>query len=179
MGATTGLEVIILRPGGFYGPGSTYGLNRLLILDPLRGVRVAVKGGRLHLFPPVFIADVAEGVLLALERGRPGAVYHLHDDPPTLAEANRLVSRLAGISPRRLNAPAGLMIALAALMEAVALVTRREPFYPLNLRHYVLQDWRADNRRTRAALGFHPTPLEEGLRATIPWLRAHLGRRFL
>ncbi len=170
----TGLEVVILRPGGFYGPGSTYGLNRLLILDALRGWRVQVKGGRLHLFPPVFVADVAQAVVAALQRFRAGEVYHVHDDPPTLAEANRLVSQLAGISPWRWNAPAALMVALAAGMEALAWFTRREPFYPLNLRHYVLQDWRASAAKARRELGFTPTPLREGLRQTLAWAQSHL-----
>lgn len=170
----TGLEVVILRPGGFYGPGGTYGLNRLLILDPLRGLRIQVKGGRMHLFPPVHIADAAQGVLAALERGRPGEIYHLHDDPPTLAEANRLVSRLAGISPFRLNVPVPLILAFAALLEGLSRLTGREPLYPLNLRHYVFPDWQASNAKARRELGFTPTPLEEGLQETIAWAKAYL-----
>ncbi len=171
------LEVVILRPGGFYGPGGTYGLNRLLVLDPLRGIRVRVQGGRLHLFPPAFIEDVARSTLRALTQGRAGEVYHLHDRPPTLAEAQGLLTALAGLPSRWWDIPAPLLLTWAALSEAVAWLTRREPFYPLNLRHYVLQDWRAESGKARRELGFVPTPLEEGLRQTVAWAQTFLASR--
>ena len=172
--ARRGLEVLIVRPGGFYGPGGTYGLNRLLILDPLRGIRLQVGLGGRHIFPPVYVPDVAHGVLAALERGRAGEVYHLHDAPPTLREVNRLVGRLAGIGAWRPPAPPVALLLLAALLEARARFTGREPFYPLNLRHYVFPDWRASNAKARRELGFRPTPLAEGLRATVAWAQTHL-----
>lgn len=172
--ARSGMEVVILRPGGFYGPGGTYGLNRLLVLDPLRGVRLQVGLGRRHIFPPVYVPDVVQGILAALERGRAGEVYHLHDDPPTLREVNWLVGRLAGIGAWRLPAPRLGLLALAAVLEAWARLNHREPFYPLNLRHYVFPDWRASNAKARRELGFHPTPLAEGLRAAVAWARAYL-----
>ncbi len=169
--ARSEMEAVILRPGGFYGPGGIYGLNRLLVLDPLRGVRVQVKGGRMHLFPPLFIRDAARGVLLALERGRAGEIYHLCGEPVTLKEANRLVSQMARISPWRWNAPAPLMLALAALLEGIAWFTHREPFYPLNLRHYVFPDWLASNKKAVRELGFTPTPFTDGIRETVAWAR--------
>ena len=174
--ARHGLEAVIVRPGGFYGPGGTYGLNRLLVLDPLRGVRVQVKGGRMHLFPPLFIRDAAQGVRLALERGQPGEIYHLCGEPVTLRRANRLVSQAAGISAWRWNAPAPLMVALAALLEGLAWFTRREPFYPLNLRHYVFPDWLASNAKAVRELGFAPTPFAEGIRETVAWAQQERRR---
>lgn len=164
------LPVIVLRPGAFYGPGSTYGFNRLFIGEPLSGWRVQVDGGK-HIIFPVYVRDVARAALLALDYGSTGQIYNICDDAVSHAQVNALVSHLAGISAWRLNVPAKLMLLLAVLMERVAALSRREPFYPLNLRHYVFQDWRVSNAKARRELGFVPTPLADGLRETIAWYR--------
>jgi len=166
----TNLPAIILRPGAFYGPGSTYGFNRLFLVDPLRGLRVQVARGQHYIFP-VYIKDVARSVLLALERGRVGETYHICDHPVRHAEVNALVSELAGVRNWWLNVPASWMLALAGLMERRAARTGREPFYPLNLQHYVFQDWQPTHHKASTELGFTPTPLREGLQATLDYLK--------
>jgi nucleoside-diphosphate-sugar epimerase len=168
-----GLQTVVLRPGAFYGPGGRYGFNRLFIEEPLRGLRIQVDGGRRITFF-VYVPDVARAVGLALVSGRAGEIYNICDDACSHRQINTLVSQIAGISAWRLNAPRRLMVSLARLMEAWAALTRQEPFYPLNLEHYVFQDWPASNAKARRELGFTPTPLAEGLRATIDWYRRPL-----
>ncbi len=165
-----GLPVVILRPGAYYGPFGRYGFNRLFIEDPRRGMRIQVDRGKRMTFP-VFVPDVASAVVSALTKAQPGEIYNICDQPVSHAEVNRLVSDLLGISRQRWNVPGGLMITLAGLMELGARVSGREPFYPLNLRHYVFNDWLVDNTKARADLDFSPTPLHEGLRQTIEWYR--------
>lgn len=167
------LPAVILRPGAFYGPGSAYGFNRLFILDPMRGLRIQVDQGRNMIFP-VFIRDVAQTVVLALEKSWPGIgprgeVYNISDQSVTHTEVNRLVSELAGISTWRLNVPEWMMILVARILEARARRNGKEPFYPLNLRHYVFQDWKVSHEKARRELGFQPTPLKQGLKSTLAW----------
>ncbi|MDH5507471.1 MAG: NAD-dependent epimerase/dehydratase family protein, partial [Anaerolineae bacterium] len=157
MVASHGLPAVILRPGAYFGPGSRYGFNRLFIEEPMRGWRVKVDGGRRLTFP-VFVPDVARAARLAIRRGNPGEIYNISGDSVTHDEVNRMVSPLLGISAWRLKVNRSMMIALAALMEALAKLTRREPFYPLNLRHYVFNDWQVRSEKARSQLGFEPTP---------------------
>ncbi len=164
------LPVITLRPGAYYGPYGRYGFNRLFIEDPLRGLRIQVDRGKRATFP-VFVPDVAKAVLMALTEGKTGEIYNICDQPVSHAQVNRIVSELLGISPRRWNVPYGLLIALAGLMELGSKVSAREPFYPLNLRYYVFNDWLVSNKKARVELGFSPTPLREGLRQTIDWYK--------
>ncbi len=163
-------EVVVVRPGAYYGPGGRYGFNRLFFEEPLRGWRIRVDGGR-HIQFPAFVPDVARGVLLALEKGRPGEIYNLCGESLSHNEANAIISRLAGISPRRFNAPRAAMLTLAWLTTRLAALTGREPFYPFNLRHYVFQDWRVSSEKARTELGFEPTPFEKGARQTLAWYR--------
>jgi dihydroflavonol-4-reductase len=163
-----GLPAVILRPGAFYGPYSRYAFNRLFVEEPLRGWRVQVDGGRRYTFP-VYVPDVARAVHLALRHGRNGEVYNICDRSITHLALNCIVSQLLGIGAWRLNVPSQLMIVLAWLMEFIAKLTRREPFYPINLRHYVFNDWQVRSAKARLELGFEPTELRAGLQATIDW----------
>lgn len=168
---STRFPAIIVRPGAYYGPYGHYAWNRLFFEDPLRGLRIQVHNGRRYTFP-VFVPDVAQGVIAALERGRVGDIYNLSGDPLTHAEANGVISRLAGMSAWRANCPAGLMLWLARQMNRLAQETRREPYYPLSLAKYVFYDWKVVSDKARTELGFTPTPFEEGARQTLAWYKA-------
>lgn len=164
------LPVIVLRPGALYGPWGHYAFNRLFFEDPLHGWRIKVNHGR-HLTFPAFAPDVAWGIVAALTRGHPGTVYNLAGQSLSHNAINDIVSELAGISPRRLNVPTPVVLALARAWTVLSRFTRREPFYPANLAHYVFQDWPVSSRRAREALGFSPTSFHEGARQTLDWYR--------
>ncbi len=170
LGKELGLDVVVVRPGAFYGPWGQYAFNRLFFVEPLRGWRVKVGGGRYIQFP-AFVPDVARGIWLALEHGRPGEIYNISGRSLSHNEANHIISDLAGISRFRLNTPRWGMLALAWIMTQIARLTGREPFYPLNLRHYVFQDWPVSIEKARRELGFEPTPFEEGAKQTLAWYK--------
>ena len=169
--------VVIVRPGAFYGPWGRYAFNRLFFEEPLRGWRIKVDGGR-HVIFPVYAADVARGIILALEHGRPGQIYNISGHSLTHNEANKMVSDLAGISRWRMNIPRWAVLALAHAWTFLSQFTGREPFYPINLRLYVFQDWNVSIAKAQRELGFEPTPFPEGAQATLAWYKAQkiLGR---
>jgi nucleoside-diphosphate-sugar epimerase len=167
---THGLPVIVLRPGAFYGPNGRYGFNRLFIEDPLKGLRIQVQGGRRIIFP-AYVGDVAAGIVAALTMGRPGETYNLSGESIGHRDANRIVSEEAGIRPFRLSVPGWSMIALAAAWTAVSRLTRVEPYYPLNLRSYVFNDWIVSSEKARRELGFRPIDFRDGVRYTLGWYR--------
>ncbi len=170
-GRESGLPVTVLRPGAFYGPGGRYAFNRLFIEDPLKGIRIQVDGGNYITFP-VYVGDVAEAILSALYHGRVGEVYNVCGETLTHREANQIISEEAGISPFRLNVSGRLMILVARLWTALSEYTRVEPYYPLNLRSYVFNNWRVSSEKARRELGFTPIPFREGVRRTLEWYAA-------
>jgi dihydroflavonol-4-reductase len=163
-----GLDAIVLRPGAFYGPWGHYAFNRLFFEDPLKGLRIQVHRGQRYTFP-VFVSDVCRAVVAALTAGRPGEIYNLSGESLTHREANAIISRLAGISPFRLNIPEALMLLVARLLTRRAERTGHEPYYPIHLAGYVFQDWRISSAKAQAELGFTATPFEEGARQTLNW----------
>jgi nucleoside-diphosphate-sugar epimerase len=162
------LPVVVLRPGAFYGPWGRYAFNRLFFEDPLRGLLIQVHWGRRLTFP-VFVPDVARVIVAALGSARPGEVYTFAGESLTHREVNEIVSRLAGIPAWRVNVPTNAMLALAAWLGRRAERTHREPYYPPNLAAYVFHDWQVSSAKTRAELGFVPTPFAEGARQTLEW----------
>lgn len=169
--AGRGLDVIVLRPGAFYGPLGRYGFNRLFFQDPMRGLIMQVNGGRNHIMP-IFIAGAADGVVRALKHGRAGEIYNLCDDSIQHRAAFDVICAEAGLRWPRLPVPGPLGIGLSQFLTMLGELTGREPFWPINLRSYVYNDWRVSSAKARAELGAVPTPFIEGARRTIAWYRA-------
>jgi len=165
------LPVIILRPGAYYGPLGEYAFNRLFFRDPMRGIIMQVSGGQ-HIIFPAYISDVAQGVILALKHGRIGEIYNICGDWVTHREAFDIVCEEARLPWPRLPIPSWMGIAAARVLEAISTITRREPFWPLNLRSYVYNNWRVSSDKARRELGFQPTDFREGAKRTIAWYRA-------
>jgi dihydroflavonol-4-reductase len=164
------LPTLVLRPGAFYGPGSRYAFNRLFFEDPLKGLPLRVHGGRRISFP-VYIRDAAQGIDLALKRGRPGEVYNISGRSLSHRQIDNVVNRLLGYNIHRFSVPGWVMIALAWVWTRLSHHTGREPYYPINLAPYVFCDWEVSSEKARRELGFIPTPFEEGARATLAWYR--------
>jgi len=165
--AEYGLPVIILRPGAFYGPWGRYAFNRLFFEDPLKGLPFRVHHGR-HITFPIFVPDLCRVIESALTNGRPGQIYNVCGPCMTHNEVNAIVGRLAGVR-MWVDMPAWGMVALAGLWTALSRLTRREPYYPINLAPYVFCDWNVSSDKARAELGLVPTPFEDGARATLEW----------
>jgi len=165
-----GLPVVILRPGAYYGPLGSYAFNRLFFKDPMRGIIMQVDGGR-HIIFPAYIEDVVQGVVKGLTLGRIGEVYNICGDWISHREAFDIVCEEAGLHWPRLPIPGWLGIGTARVLEVFSAVTRSEPFWPLNLRSYVYNNWRVSSEKARRELGFVPTDFREGARKTIRWYR--------
>lgn len=162
------LPALVLRPGAFYGPWGRYAFNRLFFEDPLKGLPIQVHRGR-HVNFPIFVPDLCRVIEAALTQGRPGEIYNVSGPSMTHQEINEIISRLAGLPPRRINAPGWGMLALAGAWTFIARFTGREPYYPLNLAPYVFCDWIVSSDKARRELGFESTPFEEGARQTLEW----------
>jgi nucleoside-diphosphate-sugar epimerase len=110
---------VVLRYGGFYGPGS--GLTR--DGDQTRMVQARkfpLVGGGTGMWSFIHTDDAASATLAALERGRPGEIYNVVDDEPAPVREwlPALADRIGAKPPRhvptwlarRLAGPAAVMM---------------------------------------------------------------------
>lgn len=165
-----GFEVVLVNPAAVYGPGPSASVS----LD--EGMFEPLVRKRLPALPPgglgmVFAQGAAEGHLLAAEKGADGERYILCDAYTTIRALAEQTVAIAGRGRVPFSMPHGLARALAAGSEALSRVIRRPPLVSRGQVYFF--DWQAHpvSAKAQRELGWRPTPLDEGLRATL----AHLG----
>lgn len=111
-----GFEVMVIRPRFIWGRGDTTVLP--LLREMVAHGRFSWINGGEHLTSTCHVRNVCEGVLLAAERGRGGAVYHVTDGEPQVLRT--FVSRMLatqGVVPPTRNIPLGAALAAARAAE--------------------------------------------------------------
>jgi len=163
--AEQGLPLVIVQPGGVYGPGDH---------SQLGNVVHQFVSGKLPMmaFPELGINfvhrdDVVVGTLLALDRGRVGESYILGGEIATARQLIETLGRITGRRPPRLTVPAVLLKMSAPLGPLVA----PRLGFPPNLRELISASdhvtyWAKHDKAVRE-LGYAPRGLEQGMRETL------------
>jgi nucleoside-diphosphate-sugar epimerase len=161
-----GMEVVILNPSGVYGPtpSPTPSFEN--------GIFEPVVRKRLPALPPggtgyAFVDGVADGHLLAAEKGRDGERYILADGYAGFREIAEIVKGVAGRGRVPPVMPVPVARAIAALGEGISRVIRRPPLLPRGQLTYFLWQGHPDSTKAQRELGWQPTPLDEGIRKTL------------
>jgi farnesol dehydrogenase len=169
--AKEGLPLAIVNPTRVFGPGHLNESNSVSRLIDMydRGKLPFLLGGR-TVGNWVYVDDVVQGLILAMEKGRVGEKYILGGENLSLKDFLRLVDRASGkrhfqITIRR---PAALTYAWLQKKRA-----RRFGTYPQITPEWVrvfLADWAYSSAKAQQELGYQITPLEEAVRRTYKWL---------
>jgi 2-alkyl-3-oxoalkanoate reductase len=140
-------EGIVLRYGGFYGPGASEPL-----LDLVRKRRVPVIGGGTGIWSFIEITDAAAATLAAVERGAPGVYNVVDSDPAPVADWLPYLAKVAGAKPP-LRVPVWIGRLLAGDLVVMQMTTMRG----------------SSNEKARKELGWEPryASWREGFRAWV------------
>jgi nucleoside-diphosphate-sugar epimerase len=169
------LPAVIIRPGTFFGPGDRLHFGRMA--DRLRTGRGVIVGSGDNALPFVFVTDVVQGLLLALDRERAlGKAYNITNDRPlTQRQFLHAIANEIAVSPPRLHIPYPALYAAGYAAERVAAVTRsrRQPV----VTRLGVKLFGTDNRhaidKARRELGYRPwVALREGVHLAANWYRA-------
>lgn len=160
-----GAPIVIVQPGGVYGPG-----DHSLIGDMIHRMRTGKL--RMQIFPElgfnlVHVDDVADGILLAFDKGRVGESYVLGGQIARMGEVLALAAGLSGRSAPKAVLPVGLMRVAAPFGALIGRVMG----FPPNLREVIsagsgVTYWASD-AKARRELGYSPRNLEAGIRQTL------------
>ena len=160
-----GLPLVIVQPGGVYGPGDTSPQGQML-RQYLRRRLLAVPRGAALCW--AHVEDTARGHVLAMERGQPGEKYIIAGPPATIEAVLELAQRITGVPAPRLRPAPGLIKALVPLVAAIErFLPLRTPYGAEYLRIAAGATYLGSNARARRELGFQPRPIEDGLRETL------------
>jgi nucleoside-diphosphate-sugar epimerase len=168
------LPAVIVRPGTFFGPGDRLHFGRLA--DRLRDGKGVVVGAGDNALPFVYVTDVVQGLLLALDDDDAlGHAYNITNDEPLTQEGLlRAIASEIGAKPPRVHVPYRPLYAAGYAAERVAAVTRskRQPV----VTRLGVKLFGTDNRhsieKARHELGFSPgVDLREGIRRAARWYK--------
>ena len=168
--AVDGLDVVIVRPGWVYGPGDRRTFKFIRAVCRRKFALVAGAPGRQT---PVYIDDLTAGTLLAAEKGRSGAIYHLAgDEILTAEEMTRIVAAACGVAGPRLKLPKGPTLAAAFILEKIFGLMKKET--PLNRGKlaFFLDPKAMSSARAKNELGYAPaTDFRTGATRVVAWYR--------
>lgn len=159
------MDVVVVRPRFVWGRDDTTALPQLM--DAAKTGRLVWIGGGRYLTSTTHIANVVEGVRLALEKGRPGEIYFLSDDDDI--EFRTLVTDLLatqGVTAEARNVPRWLLRSVVGLGEMAATLTGGFLHGPMSRQEYAtIGDTVTLNiAKAKTELGYRPLfSREEGL----------------
>ena len=169
--AGEGLPVVIVSPSTPIGPRDVKPTpTGRIIVQAARGGMPAFVDTGLNL---VHVDDVAQGHLLALEKGRVGENYILGGEDVRLKEMLGAIAPLVGRKPPRVQLPRGPLYPLAYGAEAVARVTGREPFLTADALKMSKYHMFFSSAKAKAELGFKARPYVQGIEDAVTWFRAN------
>lgn len=167
--ASAGTDIVIVNPAAPVGPRDRKPTpTGRTILDAARGRMPAYVDTGLCV---VHVDDVAEGHVLAYERGQRGRRYVLGGENLSLREILSNIAALTGRHAPWLRLPHAAVLPVAHAAEAWARLTGHAPTITVDgvklARHHMY----FSSRRAESELGYHARPAREALADAIQWFK--------
>ncbi|HEV2297541.1 MAG TPA: hopanoid-associated sugar epimerase [Candidatus Acidoferrales bacterium] len=165
--AHEGMPVVIVNPTTPVGPGDWKPTpTGRIILDFLRGRMPAYVDTGLNF---VAVEDVAEGHLLAAQRGRVGERYLLGGRNMTLKEFLDSLASMTGLPAPARRIPHSVALAAALADTTLSRITGREPRIPLEAVRIARHNMFVSDAKARKELGYAPGSVEAALKRAVNW----------
>jgi dihydroflavonol-4-reductase len=166
-----GLPAVIVNPSTPVGPRDIKPTpTGKLIVDAATGRMPAYVDTGLNF---AHVDDVADGHLLAFERGIIGERYILGGENLTLSEVLRIVCPLNGRRAPTLKLPANAILPVAYVAELVSRFTGREPIVTVDAVKLARKKMFFSIAKARRDLGYAPRPAADGFADAVDWFRAN------
>jgi dihydroflavonol-4-reductase len=166
-----GLPAVIVNPSTPIGPNDIKPTpTGKLIVQAARGRMPAFVDTGLNV---AHVEDVALGHLLAARSGKIGRRYILGGDNLGLSDILIEVARLTGRRPPRFQVPHRVVLPIAAGAQALARLTRREPFATVDAVRMSMKTMFFNSARAIEELGYAPRPGNQAIADAVVWFKAN------
>jgi dihydroflavonol-4-reductase len=168
--ARRGAPVVVVNPTIPVGPGD-YGRTppTRMILDFCRGKRREFLDAELNL---IDVRDVAEGMVCAMERGRPGRRYLLGHENLSICMLFCLLAKLTGMPEPTRRVPYAVALTAAYISEFLAdVLTHEMPTATVTGVKLTRRTMHFDARRSLEELGLRPRPVAQSMADAVAWFR--------
>ncbi len=163
-----GLNAVVVHPSGIIGPYDfAKGHTTRLFVDYINGkLTAAIKGG----YDFVDVRDVANGALLALEKGRTGECYILSNKYITIEELLNRIAVCAKRSPIRTYLPLWFIKPLAPVAEFYYNIRHVKPLFTPYSISILAKGSTFSHSKATNELGYQTRPLEKTIEDTVKWI---------
>lgn len=153
---------VILRIGTIYGPQFE---DYFMILKRIELGKMKLIGKGDNRVPFIHVDDVAEAIKAAIDKGT--GTYNLAGDPVTEKRLFELAAEDLGVKPPSNSVPVTAAMLMAAAGERWYSIRHVKP--PLTREHVAIlaSDRAFDCTKARNDLGFHPRPIEQGMKEMV------------
>ncbi|MCB8924574.1 MAG: NAD-dependent epimerase/dehydratase family protein [Ardenticatenaceae bacterium] len=162
-----GAPIIIVMPGAVYGPGDTSFVAQLMRMF-YRGLPVLPDADLTVTY--AHVGDIAEGHLLAADKGKAGESYILTGPAIPLNEMVDFWAHLIGRKPPSLRLSGRPLRKFAPLMGAVGSVLPLPEIFSEEAVGSLGATYMARSDKARSELGWTTRPLQTGLLETFDWI---------
>ncbi|MFB3894778.1 MAG: SDR family oxidoreductase [bacterium] len=164
---------VILYPGVIYGPGELTQGNIVvsLIQQYLHRKLPGMLGDGSKQWNYVYIDDVVNGQILALERAIIGSRYILGGENASMLAFIKLLEELSGVPAPKWHIPYWLAGLVATGEELAAYLFNRTPQNTHGTIEIYKHDWTYTSKKAELELGYSHISLREGLTKTLDWLK--------
>lgn len=168
-----GADIVIVNPTRIFGPGAYDRKNGLVILIDhyLHRPFAIVPGNRSVIGNYVYIDDVCQGHILAMEKGKAGEKYILGGYDLNFSQILGQVKTLTQRNGRILRIPFGVIGVLAAFGWVKAKVFKKQPMATFSYIRKIRYNWPVSIAKAQRELNYQPRTLDQALEATISWVK--------
>jgi len=165
-----GIDAIICCPTGVIGPWD-YGISNIgqLILDFASGhLKSYVRGA----YDFVDVRDVANGLILAADKGQAGRHYIFSGSQVQVPELMKELELNIGYPAPTYEIPPAIARAAGVLASIYYRLIRRRPVFTAYSIDVLRSNSQVSSARAREELGFSTRPWQESIRDHVEWFRA-------
>ena len=156
---------MIVQPGVVYGPGDQAIIGQFI--DQASKGKMPAKAFPDMGITAVFVDDVADGIMLAHDKGEPGESYVLGGELTTQGELIDKAAAIGGKKPPRMTVPPLLLKAMIPVGRFIGPPMGLPPNFREMISAADNVTYLAKDDKARRELGYTPRDLDTGLRETI------------
>ncbi|MEN6356968.1 MAG: hopanoid-associated sugar epimerase [Armatimonadota bacterium] len=169
--AKKGLDIVIVNPSTPVGPGDVKPTpTGKMILDYMKGRMRAYVDTGLNL---ISVDDVAQGHLLAAQKGITGRKYILGNSNLTLKQILDILAEITDRKPPSMCIPHWVALAAAVCNTAYNGMLGKAPDIPIEGVLMARKRMFFSSKRAAAELGLPQSPVESALAASVEWFSSH------
>ncbi len=169
-----GFDAVLVCPTGVIGPYDFLGseMGHLLVQWMRKRVHWLTDGG----YDFVDVRDVAQGMLLAMEKGQTGKTYILSGEKVRLGQLSEIIGELTGKRCRAVRVPSRLALFAANFTPYFYRLFNRKPSFTKYSIVTVTGNSTISSKRAQEELGYRPRSLRESIRDTLQWWKSSSQR---